>query len=136
MPMGFVYVLFNPTITGMVKIGLSTDSSEARARDLYTTATGVADRFHVVYDELVSDCELVEYKMHTRFAELRHNSRREFFVMPIKTAVRALREEAAPYLVPDSALKNRCEILAMLNKKFPKYLARDLSSVAVIQLAD
>ena len=134
MPMGFVYVLFNPTITGMVKIGLSTDSSEARARALNTT--GVADRFHVVYDELVSDCELVEYKMHTRFAELRHNSRREFFVMPIKTAVRALREEAAPYLVPDSALKNRCEILAKLNKKFPKYLARDLSSVAVIQLAD
>ena len=80
MPMGFVYVLFNPTITGMVKIGLSTDSSEARARALHTT--GVADRFHVVYDELVSDCELVEYKMHTRFAELRHNSRREFFVMP------------------------------------------------------
>lgn len=134
MPMGFVYVLFNPSIPGKVKIGLTTGTSEDRAKSLYET--GVADRFHVVYDELVRDCGLVEHLMHERFKGYRKNKTREFFEIPIKDAVRALQEIAAAHLVPASALQNRCEILAKVQKRFPKVLRRDLSSLAVIQLPD
>jgi hypothetical protein len=134
MPMGFVYVLFNPSIPGKVKIGLTTGTSEDRAKSLYET--GVADHFHVAYDELVSDCGLVEHNMHERFKGFRKNKSREFFEIPIKDAVRALQEIAKPFLVPESALKNRCEILPKLQRKFPGVLRRDLSSVAVIQLPD
>src|SRR6185312_6931432 len=69
--------------------------------DLRTT--GVPTKFLVVYDELVSDCGLVESKMHARFANFREVGDREFFRMPVKLAVRPLREEAAPYLLPELA---------------------------------
>lgn len=134
MPMGFVYILFNPAFPGKVKIGLTTDSSEQRAKDIYKT--GTPERFHVVYDELVSDCGMVEHKMHERFDGFRNNKQREFFDIPIKDAVRTLATVAKPYLVPDSALANHCEILPKLTRKFPKLLAGDLSSVAIIQLDD
>lgn len=134
MPMGFVYILFNPAIPGKVKIGRTIGKPEARAKKLYTT--GVAERFHVVYDELVSDCELVESKMHGRFAKFRYNKNREFFEIPIKAAVKELTEVAKPYLLPDSALTTRCEILPKLKKKFPKCLNVDLTSVSVVQLPD
>lgn len=134
MPMGFVYILFNPAYTTKVKIGLTIGTAEQRAKDLYST--GVPDRFYVVYDELVRDCALVERKMHERFAEFRHNEGREFFEVPIKMAVRALIEEANSYRLPESALTTRAEILPKLKTKFPKCMNRDLTSVAVIQLPD
>lgn len=134
MPMGFVYVLFNPEMPGKVKIGLTTTTSENRAKNLYET--GVPARFHVVYDELVRDCGLVEHLMHERFKGFRKNKGREFFEIPIKDAVRALQQVAKPHLVPESALKVRCEILAKVQKKFPGLLRRNLSSLAVIQLPD
>lgn len=134
MPMGFVYILFNPSNPGKVKIGLTIGRPEKRAKKLYTT--GVAESFHVVYDELVSDCSLVEAKMHERFAAFRKNKKREFFDIPIKTAVKALAEMAKPYLLPETALTTRCEILPKLKSKFPKCLSSDLTSVSVVQLPD
>lgn len=134
MPMGFVYILFNPEKPSKVKIGLTIGTAEQRAKDLCTT--GVSDRFYVVYDELVRDCGLVERKMHQRFAEFRRNNSREFFEVPMKMAVRALIEEAEPYRLPESALTKRAEILPKLRSKFPKTLNSELSSVAVIQLPD
>ena len=114
MPMGFVYILFNLANPGKVKIGHTIGTSDERARELYTT--GVADSFHVVYDELVSDCALVEGMMHKRFAKFRNNKKREFFDIAIKTAVKALSEVAKPFLLPESALTIRCEILPKLKK--------------------
>lgn len=134
MAMGFVYVLVNPAMPELVKIGLTINTSEERAKELRTT--GVPSKFVVVYDELVSDCGLVESKMHERFSNFREAGDREFFRMPVKIAVRGLREEAGPYLVPESALQIRCEILTKLHHKFPKCLARNLTSVAVIQVTD
>jgi hypothetical protein len=99
-------------------------------------STGVPEKFYVVYDELVRDCNLVEGKMHERFAEFRHNEGREFFEVPLKMAVRALIEEASPYRLPESALTTRAEILPKLRSKFSRRMNRDLSSVAVIQLPD
>jgi T5orf172 domain-containing protein len=56
MTTGFVYIMINPAMRGMVKIGLTKQTSKARAQGLRTT--GVPDDFIVVYDELVTDCEL------------------------------------------------------------------------------
>jgi hypothetical protein len=59
---GFVYILMNPSMPGLVKIGLTEDTAEARAASL-SSASGVPTRFTVVYDELVSDCCQVEARM-------------------------------------------------------------------------
>jgi hypothetical protein len=134
MPMGFVYVLINPANPGLVKIGLTVNTSEERSSELY--ATGVPKKFQVVYDELVSDCSLVEMLMHQRFDKYRCTKGREFFEIPIKIAVKALIEIARPFLVPDATLKTRCEILPKLRAKFRRCIRRSLTSVAVIHLPD
>ncbi len=134
MPMGFVYVLFNPATPTKVKIGLTIGTAEQRAKALYTT--GVSERFYVVYDELVQDCELVERLLHERLAPFRLNKEREFFDVPIKMAVRSLIEEATPYRLPESALTKRAEILPKLRCKFSKCMNQNLSSVAIIQLPE
>jgi hypothetical protein len=133
MAMGFVYVLTNPFIPGLVKIGRTITTSAERAKELYKT--GVPTWFEVVHDELVSDDELVETRLHGRFASCRVTPNREFFRIAAEDAVAALREVAAPYILPPSARENRCEILPKLQRKFPKLMA-SLTSVAVIQITD
>ncbi|MDZ7969847.1 MAG: GIY-YIG nuclease family protein [Nostoc sp. DedSLP03] len=90
MAQGFVYVLLNPSFPDQIKIGLTEQTSELRAKQLRTT--GVPTPFIVIYDELVSECELVERKLHQRFAAYRVSSDREFFRIPVREAVRALQE--------------------------------------------
>ncbi|WP_414552269.1 GIY-YIG nuclease family protein [Anabaena sp. CCY 0017] len=84
MTQGFVYVLLNPSFPDQVKIGRTEKDSEIRARKLWTT--GVPTPFLVIYDELVSDCEVVESHLHERFAAYRVNSCREFFRIPVREA--------------------------------------------------
>ncbi|MBG1267185.1 GIY-YIG nuclease family protein [Nostoc sp. WHI] len=134
MAQGFVYVLINPSFPDQVKIGLTEQTSELRAKQLRTT--GVPTPFIVVYDELVSECELVESKLHQRFAAYRVSSDREFFRIPVRDAVRALQEEAAIYKISDSVLSNQVEVLPQLKHYYSKYLKLDIASVAIVQLVD
>jgi hypothetical protein len=99
MPEGFVYILINPAMPGLVKIGLTTDTSEARAAQL-STSSGIPSEFVVVYDELVADSAAVERSLHDQFREYRPNPRREFFRIPIKTAIKALQHEAQGFAIP------------------------------------
>lgn len=131
---GFVYVLLNPSFLDQVKIGLTEDASEIRARKLWTT--GVPTPFIVVYDELVSNCEEVEARLHARFAGYRVSAAREFFRIPVREAIRALQEEARAFRVGDVALSNRKEILQVLRLKYPEYLKSDITAVAIVQLPD
>lgn len=134
MAQGFVYVLLNPSFPDQVKIGLTEQTSELRAKQLRTT--GVPTPFIVVYDELVSECELVERKLHQRFAAYRVSSDREFFRIPVREAVRALQEEAAICKISDSVLLNQVEVLPQLKQYYSKYLKPDIASVAIVQLSD
>ena len=70
MSAGFVYVMINPAMREIVKIGLSRRTSQVRAKDL--KITGVPDDFIVVYDELVTDCDFVEKRLHQRFDDYRY----------------------------------------------------------------
>ncbi|MEH2169992.1 MAG: GIY-YIG nuclease family protein [Nostoc sp.] len=88
MAQGFVYVLVNPSFPDQVKIGRTEKTSELRAKQLQTT--GVPTPFIVVYEELVSDCEVVENILHSRFAVYRTSQDREFFRVPVREAIRVL----------------------------------------------
>lgn len=76
MSTGFVYIMINPTLKGLVKIGRTKRTSKNRAQELRTT--GLPDDFIVVYDELVTDSILVEKKLHKRFDDYRYQRNREF----------------------------------------------------------
>jgi hypothetical protein len=96
----------------------------------------VPSHFIVLYDELVTDCAEVERQVHSRFAGYRVSDDRECFRIPMKDAIRALQELASGFLVKETALTNRVEILGPLRAKFGDALQPDLISVSIVQLSD
>lgn len=76
--MGLVYVLTNPAMPGLVKIGC-TDGADAGARIAQLYTTGVPLPFQIEFAARVDDIVGVERALHTAFAPNRINPRREFF---------------------------------------------------------
>jgi hypothetical protein len=85
-----VYVLTNPAMPGMVKIGqTSQEDANSRIAQLYTT--GVPVPFHLEFACRVEDAVAVEEALHIAFAPNRVNPRREFFRIEPEQAVAILR---------------------------------------------
>lgn len=75
---GIVYILTNPAMPGLVKIGkTSRDSVEIRLVELYST--GVPVPFECEYAARVEDANAVEQILHEAFGPYRINPKREFF---------------------------------------------------------
>lgn len=88
---GIVYVLTNPTMPGLVKIGMtSRNNIDERMKELY--GTGVPVPFECKYACKVksSDCEKIEKALHTAFAPDRINANREFFKIKPEQAMAIL----------------------------------------------
>jgi hypothetical protein len=130
MSAGFVYIMINPAMRGLVKIGRTQRTSKKRAQDLRGTA--VPDDFIVVYDELVTDCDFVEHRLHQRFDDYRYQTNREFFQIPVREAIRALMEESVGFVVPRIGTNSGVEILPDLKRKYPKYMKPDFHSVKIV----
>lgn len=84
---GIVYVLTNPSMPGLVKIGMTTrDNLDTRMRELY--GTGVPVPFECAYACKVktSDYTKIEKALHTAFAPNRINANREFFQIKTEQA--------------------------------------------------
>jgi hypothetical protein len=60
---GYIYVLSNPNMPGLVKIGYTDRSPEARAKDL-SGATGVPGRFKVEKYWQMEDAQKHERRVH------------------------------------------------------------------------
>jgi T5orf172 domain len=90
MPLSIVYVLSNPAMPGLVKIGKTyNDNAELRLAQLYTT--GVPFPFQVEFACRVENCDEVERALHTAFAPNRINPRREFFQIDAAQAIAILK---------------------------------------------
>lgn len=90
---GYVYLLINPTMEGLIKIGKTNRSPEERANEL-SKATGVASPFVVVYKEFFENCTLAEAFVHTLLEQnnYRVSSNREFFSAPIDIGIKMIIE--------------------------------------------
>ena len=82
---GIVYVLTNPAMPKMVKIGKTGRGVETRLNDLYTT--GVPLPFECAYAARVEDMDKVEKAFHNAFGPYRVNPRREFFAIEPEQAI-------------------------------------------------
>ncbi|MEO9739549.1 MAG: GIY-YIG nuclease family protein, partial [Lentilitoribacter sp.] len=100
MSRGYVYVLSNPSMPGLVKIGRTTRNVEQRAAELWQT--GVPTPFVVDHAVLTPDCEELEACMHKLFAGCRVHGSREFFKIT-KDDVESLPDEL------DCVLKSQIE---------------------------
>ena len=86
---GIVYVLTNPAMPGMVKIGKTSRAMDARLNELYST--GVPLPFECAYAARVPDEGKVERAFHQAFGPYRVNPKREFFTIEPEQAIALLR---------------------------------------------
>ena len=90
--MGCVYILRNPAMPGLIKIGYTTRTAEARANELYEGALGVPKPFVVVHTNDCEEPQELEATVHKRLAEYRINNNREFFKYPADDAYQLVKE--------------------------------------------
>jgi hypothetical protein len=88
---GHIYILVNPSMEGLVKVGKTTREPEARAKEL-SQATGVATPFYVAYSIVVGDCHSAEEYVHAvlEYNGFKRSPNREFFQIPLRTAIEVL----------------------------------------------
>jgi hypothetical protein len=98
---GYVYILLNSSLPGLVKVGKTTKQPDARARELHQT--GVPSPFVVAYSEFVSDCDALELQIHTELNAYRETSRREFFRIDSTSVIKLLIEAARNYRIEEES---------------------------------
>jgi hypothetical protein len=76
---GYVYVLTNPAMPGLVKIGRSRTAAAGRANTMYRGDTGVPLPFEIAFECLFDDCISGEQAVHDYLEHCRINPNREFF---------------------------------------------------------
>lgn len=92
MSRGYVYVLTNPSMPGLVKIGRTVRDVDARALELFQT--GVPTPFVVERTFFCVDCFKTEREAHAALADYRVNIGREFFAVTVARAESVISEIA------------------------------------------
>ena len=79
-PIGYVYCMVNDAMPGLVKIGMTCEEPDHRAKEL-SSATGVPYPFRVVVSKKVVNPKEKEHAIHELLSALgfRVNEKREFF---------------------------------------------------------
>jgi hypothetical protein len=90
---GYLYLLVNPAMEGLVKVGMTARNPRDRAREL-GAVTGVPTPFILVFDIFVNDCSNAERFVHDELGKMncRVSANREFFRVEPNEAVRLMLE--------------------------------------------
>jgi len=96
MSAGFLYVLINPAIPGLAKVGRTTRNPSERVAEL-SSATGVPSPFLLAYQHPVVDCTSAERWVHAELERqgYRHASNREFFNAPLHEIIKVVAQVEA-----------------------------------------
>ena len=87
MEYGIVYLLTNPVMPGLVKIGMTAQEDiEKRMRELYTTGVPVPFECQFACKVKKGDCVKIEKALHAVFAPQRVNANWEFFRIQVEQA--------------------------------------------------
>lgn len=139
-----VYVLINPAMPSMVKIGKTTQSDvEKRMSQLYST--GVPLPFECVYAVEVEDCSEVEKALHIAFNPSRVNPKREFFDIEPEQAIAVLKllklKEVTPQVneqLNEGVSESEKSSATKAKKKRPKmnYLEMDIPIGSILSYSE
>lgn len=88
---GYVYILSNISMPGLLKIGMTRLDPTKRVKEL-SSSTGVPTPFNLVYYREFNDCVAAEFEIHSILAAkgLRYNDQREFFTIDTTDAINVL----------------------------------------------
>ena len=113
---GIVYVLTNPAMPGLVKIGMTSRLDiDARMKELYSTGVPVPFECAYACEVKSSDCAKIEKALHKAFEPNRINANREFFSIKSEQAIAILElfnridvtEEVAAEIENDLTLEDK-----------------------------
>lgn len=93
----WVYVLSNPTLPNMLKIGYTKNEPEVRAKQI-SASTGVALPYKVEWAFQCFNGEQLEQEVHRELASYRVNQNREFFDIPLAEAQEAIEKIGKNYI--------------------------------------
>jgi len=128
---GYVYVLVNPCMPGLIKIGRTLRDSRTRAREL--SSTGVPMPFQVAFELFSEDHQKLEVMMHQALADFRVDAAREFFRYPLDKTIKLLLELSEP--TPNPSTRYVAEdITQRLREKHPAYLRSDIAAIRIVQV--
>ena len=92
----YVYILVNKSVPNMVKIGMTTNTPDERARQI-SAATGVATPWISVFGYACYRSDLLEEEIHNHLKPYRVNTHREMFAIDSHTAQRVIEEIGYKY---------------------------------------
>ena len=77
---GIIYVLTNPVMPGLIKIGMTKKQElDQRLKELYTTGVPMPFECEYACEVDYCDCDDIENALHNAFEDSRVNKKREFF---------------------------------------------------------
>jgi hypothetical protein len=86
--MEYVYILSNPSMPGLVKVGKTTTAPSQRMRELHST--GVPTPFETELTVEVANCDASERAAHRPLDAHRVSANREFFKVSPRNAIEAI----------------------------------------------
>lgn len=93
----WVYVLTNPTMPGLCKIGYTKKPPEERVKEV-SRGTGVPMPFEVAWKFKCFDGDILEREVHKYLDGYRENADREFFRIPLEEAKQTIKILGARYV--------------------------------------
>lgn len=88
MSAGYIYVLSNPAMPGLLKIGITNRDVKERVEEL-SAASGVPKPFDIEYYSLTGDMEEIEKQVHEHFCSVRMTGK-EFFSASVDKAIEVI----------------------------------------------
>lgn len=131
MSAGYVYILINQSMPGLIKIGRTLRDSKSRARELYTT--GVPTPFEVAFEVFSESHEKLEADLHYAVYAFRVNDNREFFRYPLFEAIKLLQKLNSPPESSDSIYVAE-SIFHRLHNKYSNWLVPSIVDVRIVQV--
>jgi hypothetical protein len=92
----YLYLLSNPSMPGLLKIGMTTVHPDDRMQQLFST--GVPEQFVLEYCVMVPDAALAERQSHTALMSYRFRNNREFFKITVVEAIKIINASISNYL--------------------------------------
>src|SRR5215471_11253750 len=133
MPPGYVYLLINRSIPGLLKIRKTTRPPTERAEEL-SGPTGVPTPYYVVFESQVSDCDSAKRILHKCLSEFRVSPDREFFRIDVDEAIRRVEQLLEPFrIVPRSdSTPNETATKPPLSVRLPRPAERERPSSPIL----
>jgi hypothetical protein len=132
---GYLYILSNPSMPGVLKIGASERGGLLRAREIYSGNTGVAAPFALEFEVMVRNPAIRERRLHEHLVRYRINGRREFFRCDLIVAVDAALRQAGHGYPERQDTKEDWQKVVEIREKTPEDIACAMSHLSALRAA-